>query len=147
MSRNSCKLMTQTRSPSCVGEEMTVLDLQTTTNLGAFVNRYGDTRAKQELLLFWALHTHARFNRLAILCATECSKSEIERALGNMVQNGLVDVQCHNGSPVYSLTSDEDVQGMLALLSTLDWRQRRLLFDHTRLANNPGGPTTRQEAV
>ena len=132
MSRNSCKLMTQTRSPSCVGEEMTVLDLQTTTNLGAFVNRYGDTRAKQELLLFWALHTHARFNRLA---------------LGNMVQNGLVDVQCHNGLAIYSLTSNEDVQGMLALLSTLDWRQRRLLFDHTRLANNPGGPTTRQEAV
>lgn len=126
---------------------MTVLDLQTTTDLGAFVNRYGDTRAKRELLLFWALHPHARFSRLAVLCATECSKPEAERALEDMAHNGLVDVQCHNGLAVYSLTSNEDVQRMLALLSTLDWRQKQLLFDHARLAGNPGGATTRREAA
>ena len=139
--------MPWTGSQSGVGEEMTVLDSRTTADLRALMSRYGDNRAKRELLLFWALHPRARFSRLAILCATECSRSDVDEALRTTVETGLVDIQCHNGSPVYSLTSNEDVRRVLAVLSTLDWSQKHSLFDQIRLADSPGGPATRREAA
>ena len=126
---------------------MTALDSQTLTDLSALLSRHGDSRATRELLLFWALHPHARFSRLAILCATECSRSEVNKALGNMVQNGLVAVQSQNGSAVYSLAANDDVRNMLAALSTLDWRQRQLLFGRTHPSNRTGDDTTGPDAA
>ena len=110
---------------------MVLLDSTAAIGLNAFLDRHGDTRAKQELLLFWALHPNARFSRLAILSATECSKLDTERALTYMVNNELVNMCLDNGLTIYSLTSSENIRQMVAQLSTLDWGQKQIMFAHT----------------
>jgi hypothetical protein len=112
---------------------MDLLDSPTGTDLYAFLKTNGGTRAKQEVLLFWALHPNARFSKLAVLSAVECSRIDVERALTDMVNDKLVDTHCYNGLVTYSLTCNEDIRRMMALFGTLDWSQRRIIFDHTRL--------------
>ncbi len=112
---------------------MDLLDSPTGTDLCAFLKTNGGTRAKQEVLLFWALHPNARSSKLAVLSAAECSRIDVERALMDMVNDELVDTHCDNGLVTYSLTSNEDIRRMMALFGTLDRSQRRIIFDHTRL--------------
>jgi len=110
---------------------MVLLDSTVEIGLDAFFDRYGTTRAKQELLLFWALHPNAKFSRLAILSAMECSKLDMERALASMVDDDLVEVRSYSGLTTYSLTSNENIRQMVALLSTIDWGQRKIMFTST----------------
>ena len=100
--------------------------------LDVFLERYGDTRAKQEVLLFWALHPNARFSRLAVLSAVECSRLEAERALTCMVKNELLNMHSDSGSTIYSLNQSENIRQMLAQLGALDWGQRQIMFSHAR---------------
>jgi len=110
---------------------MVVVDSNVGTGLVGFLERYGNTRAKGELLLFWALHPDTHFSRLAVLCATECSKVDVAKALDSMTSDNLVDMRSGNGLTTYSLTSDESIRQMVALLGALDWRQRHILFART----------------
>jgi hypothetical protein len=109
---------------------MVMPDTMAGTGLSAFLDRCGDTRAKQELLLFWALHPDARFSRLAVLSALECSKLDTERALAYMVDIELVNTHSDSGLTTYSLTLSEKIRQMLAQLNTLDWGQRHEIFSH-----------------
>ena len=109
---------------------MVMFDTMAGAGLNAFVDKCGDTRAKQELLLFWALHPDARFSRLAVLSAMECSKLDAERALAYMVDIELVNKHSDSGSTTYSLTLSEKLRQMLAQLNALDWRQRHEIFSH-----------------
>jgi len=110
---------------------MVILDSATGTGLSGFLDRYGNTRTRQELLSFWALHPNTRFSRLAILSAMECSKLDAERTLTYLVNNGLVNMCSDNGLTTYSLTSNENIRQMVDLFSTLDWGQRQIMFTHT----------------
>jgi hypothetical protein len=109
---------------------MVVIDSTAEIGLNGFLDRYGNTRAKQELLLFWALHPNARFSRLAVLSAMECSRLEAEKALASMTNDNLVDMCSENRLTTYSLTKNGDTRRMMSLLNTLDWRQRQDIFDH-----------------
>jgi len=115
---------------------MDLLNLPTGIDLYAFLDTYGGTRAKQEALLFWALHPNTKFSRLAVLSAMECSRIEVERALKDMVEAGLVDMHSYNGLVTYSLTSNQNMRQMVTLFSTLDWGQRRVVCDHAHLMHS-----------
>jgi hypothetical protein len=107
---------------------MVAIDSVVEIGLGVFLNRYGNTRAKQELLLFWVLHPNARFSRLAVLSAMECSRLDVEKALESMTDDNLVDVCSENRLTTYSLTKNDDIRRMVSLLGTLDWSQRQNMF-------------------
>jgi hypothetical protein len=124
-----------------------LLDSPTGTGLCDFLDTHGGTRAKQEVLMFLALHPNARFSRLAILSAIECSRIEVERALMDMVNDELVDTHCHNGLVTYSLTSDEDIRQMVALFGTLDWSRKRTIFDHAHRLHSTCNLVPGKEAV
>ena len=121
---------------------MVVLDAMAEIGLSGFLNRYGNNRAKQELLQFWALHSNARFSRLAVLSAMECSRLDAEKALASMTSDNLVDVCSENGLIIYSLTSNEDIRHMVSLLSKFDWSQRQSVFAHTHHVSGTGNLTT-----
>jgi hypothetical protein len=130
------------------GEDVVdLLNSPTGTDLYEFLRTNGGTRAKQEVLLFWILHPNASFSKLAVLSAMECSRIDVERALTDMVHDKLVDTHCHNGLATYSLTSNEDIRRMMALFGTLDWSQRRIIFDNNRLVHSACNLTSGKEAV
>lgn len=126
---------------------MVLLDSTAGIGLSTFLDRHGDTRAKQEAILFWALHPNARFSRLAILSAMDCSRLDAERALKCMVNNELVNMHSDNGLTTYSLTANENIRQMVAQLSTLDWGQRQIMFSHARYVQGTYNRTPGQEAV
>jgi hypothetical protein len=111
---------------------MVVIDSAVEIGLSGFLDRYGNTRAKQELLLFWVLHPNARFSRLAVLSAMECSRLDVEKALASLIDDNLLDVCSENGQTTYSLTTNEDIRRMVSLLNTLDWSQRQNMFTRTQ---------------
>ena len=117
------------------------------TGLYVFLDTYGGTRAKQEILLFWALHPSTKFSGLAVLSAIECPRTDVERALVDMISDGLIDVHTNNGLVTYSLTSNEDIRRMVALFSALDWGQRRIVWNHPRLVHSACNLTPGEEAV
>ena len=126
---------------------MVLLNSTARIDLDVFLERYGDTRAKQEAILFWALHPNARFSRLAVLSAMECSKLDAERALAHMVNNELVNMRSDNGLTIYSLTPSENIRQMLAQFSALDWAQRQIMFAHTHQVPGTCNLVPGQEAV
>lgn len=99
---------------------MTVSELAGET-LFQFVKEYAGDRLKVELLAFWGRHPNARFSRLAIRCALECGKSDINRTLKDMVEAGLLDIHTGCGEVFYSLTADETKRQLALGLATLGW--------------------------
>jgi hypothetical protein len=132
---------------ACEGGGVVMLDSITGVGIDTFIDRCGDTRAKQELLLFWALHPDARFSRLAILSALECSKLDAEKALTYMVDIELVNTHSDRGVTTYSLTLSEKIRQMLAQLNTLDWGQRYKIFSHIHQVPGACSLVSRQEGI
>jgi hypothetical protein len=126
---------------------MVMLDTMAGTGLSAFLDKCGDTRAKQELLLFWALHPDARFSRLAVLSALECSKLDAERALAYMVDIEVVDKHSDSELTTYSLTLSENIRQILAQLNALDWGQRNTVFSHIHQLPGACRLVSRQEGI
>ncbi|HEY42259.1 MAG TPA: hypothetical protein G4O18_10475 [Dehalococcoidia bacterium] len=126
---------------------MVTLDSAVEIGLNGFLNRYGDTRAKQELLLFWGLHPDARFSRLAVLSAMECSRLDVEKALKSMANDNLIDMRSDSGLITYSLTTNENIRQMVALLSTLDWGQRHMLLTNTHQVTDTCNLVSAQEGL
>ncbi len=109
--------------------------LNTEKSLYRFLQEHDDNRVKKELLLFWAMHPNARFDRRAICYALDCSKLEAERALRAMVEEGMLENNTCNGVILYSLTEDEPLRGLVSDLAKLDWRQWQLAFRQTYLSS------------
>jgi hypothetical protein len=126
---------------------MVMFDTMTGTGLSVFLDKCGDTRAKQELLLFWALHPNARFSRLAVLSALECSKLDAERALAYMVDIELVNKHSDSGLITYSLTLSEKIRQMLVQLDALDWHQRHEIFSHIHGVSGTCSLVSGQEGI
>jgi len=93
-----------------------------------FLEEYAGDRLKMELLAFWGRHPNARFSRGAISCALDCKKLNIDRALKDMVEVGLVDIYNCNGVPFYSLTVNEERRRPVMELACLGWGQLQLMI-------------------
>ena len=115
---------------------MDASDFQVELDLNAFLNKYGNTHARQEILLFWALHPHARFNRLAVLSAIDCSKLDARKTLDDMVSDKLVEINTDSGIDTYSLTSDGNIRKLITLIRTFDCSQRQILFQQINSSSN-----------
>jgi len=104
-----------------------VRSVLTEEQLLRFLEQYAGDRLKTELLAFWGRHPNAKFTRSAISCALDCKKLDMDRALKDMVERGLVDMHKHNGVTFYSLTANEERRRVALELAALGWDQRRLM--------------------
>jgi hypothetical protein len=105
---------------------MTTGEIAIEDNLYQFIRKYADKPLKMELLAFWGRHPNAKFAELAIYYAQASRKVDVCRALEDMVEAGLVDIHIHNGTPLYSLTTNEEKRRLIMKLATLDWDQQQL---------------------
>jgi len=86
---------------------------------------------KTELLTFWGRHPNAKFTRNAIYCALDCTKSDMDTGLKDMVETGLVDTCTHNGVPFYSLTANEERRRAVIELASLNcWERHQLMVKY-----------------
>jgi hypothetical protein len=72
------------------------------------VERQGSNRLKREVMLFWGMHPNGKFDRATICYALDYNNLDIDRELVALVQAGLVDIEIHDGVPLYSLTTNEE---------------------------------------
>jgi len=98
------------------------------TEVYRFLQEYGDSRVKRELLLFWGMHPNARFDRRAICYALDCNKLDAERALTTMVGEGLLEETRCNGVALYQLTTIDERRRSVLELAALNWEQWQLMF-------------------
>ena len=92
------------------------------------LKEHGNNRVKRELLLFWGLHPSARFESKAIMYALECNRLDTERALGTMVEEGLIDRSIYNGVTLYSLTTHGEIRQPVLELANLSWYEWELVL-------------------
>jgi hypothetical protein len=97
-------------------------------NLYQFIRKYADKPLKMELLAFWGRHPNAKYSKLAIYHVEDCRKVDVCRALEDMVEAGLVNAHMHNGTLLYSLTTNEEKRRLVMKLATLGWDQQQLVL-------------------
>jgi hypothetical protein len=107
---------------------MTTGEVAIEENLYQFIRKYADEPLKMELLAFWGRHPNAKFSKLAIYHVEDCRKVDACRALGDMAEAGLVDAHIYNGTPLYSLTMNEEKRRLVMKLATLGWDQQQLVL-------------------
>ena len=88
--------------------------------LNHLVREYGDDHCSLDLLMFFGRHPYARFSRMAIAHSIDAQRLNIDRPLKQLITAGLVRMYVENGLPVYSLTEDESLCGLVVQLDNLD---------------------------
>ena len=92
------------------------------------LKEHGNNRVKRDLLLFWGLHPSARFESKVIMHALEFNRLDTERALGTMVEEGLIDRSICNGVTLYSLTNHGEIRQSVLELAKLSWYEWELVL-------------------
>ena len=88
-------------------------------NLYRFLDEYGNTREKREILLFFGSNSNIKFSKLAIYYALDCSRPKFNRALDVLVEQGVVDISIQNNIPLYSLTTNNEIRRNVLELADL----------------------------
>ncbi len=78
-----------------------------------------------ELLRFFGAHPNTRFSKLAVVHALSenGSKLNIERALTDLTNKGVVKTYTQNKIHLYALAADELIHRLVSDLAKLDWHQ------------------------
>jgi hypothetical protein len=113
----------------CVGEvKMEATVTLAEEKLPCFLAKHGNNQARRGLLLFWSRYPSAKFNKPVIYSAVTYPKSDVEKALKDMVEEGIVVSSIQNKVTLYSLTPNEGKRRAIMELSTLDFERQQLLF-------------------
>ena len=102
---------------------METLNIASEKQLFQLLSEYSGNRAKKDLLVFWCRHPNAKFARSAIYCDSGLNRLEVDKALEEMVEAGLVDTSVHNSVRLYWLTANEERRRPITELATLGWTQ------------------------
>jgi hypothetical protein len=84
------------------------------------------------LLRFFVTHPNGRFSRLAIIHAIDdsSSKTEVEKALTQMVGEGILQTNIENEISFFLLTREETVRRIVLEMAEFDWRHWQLVLEH-----------------
>jgi hypothetical protein len=85
-----------------------------------------------ELLRFFVEHPNGRFSKLAILHAIDedDSRLEVERALSQLAEEGILKTFIDNNISFYILTRDEPMRSLVLNMALFNWREWQLLLEH-----------------
>jgi hypothetical protein len=94
-----------------------------------FVREFVDDPQCLGLLRFFGTHPYTRFSRSAVLNGPSVNgdKSFLERALGRLVDQGIIKERIENGLSFYSLTVDGMLGSWVMELADLDWSEWQVL--------------------
>jgi hypothetical protein len=112
---------------------VTTAEITIAEELCQFIKQYVDDYHCLELFRFFGAYPNARFNELAVVHAlnSEWGTSYVKRAIGYLVDKGVVKVSVCNDTPLYSMTEDESLRSLALNLAKLDWSQWQLMLRQT----------------
>jgi len=84
-------------------------------------------RGKVALLLFWGRYPYGWFDRRAISPFIVAPRDEIERALDQLVEGGIIRRSAEGGQPCYGLTDDPQIRAAVVALASLTPNEVRYL--------------------
>ena len=93
--------------------------------MGTLINNYSSLN----VIRFFAAHPRGRFSRLAIIRAIDedDGQGEIEKAMVNLADAGVLKTEIANKVHYYRLTDEEPIRGIVLKTAELDWRQWELV--------------------
>jgi hypothetical protein len=99
---------------------------------GKLMKKLISNRRCLELLRFFVAHPEGRFSRLAINYAIDISDSrpEVEDALTQLVNEGILQIVIENGISFHRLTREEPVRRLVLEMAEFDWRHWQLVLEY-----------------
>ena len=99
-------------------------------NVFQLIKEYDSDPCCLELIQFFGWYPNARFSRLAILHALSANGERrfIERALRQLIDNGVVKTYSENNIALYCLTDDEALRQAALDIARLDWSQWQVML-------------------
>jgi Fe2+ or Zn2+ uptake regulation protein len=99
--------------------------------MGQLMKRLVGNRCCLGLLRFFAAHPNGRFSKLAIVHAIDeaGSRLEVERALAQMVDEGILKIVSENNVSFYHLTKEETMRRLVLNMTLFDWRDWQLVME------------------
>ena len=100
--------------------------------LGQLMKKLIANRCCLALLRFFVAHPHGRFSKLAIVHTIddEGNRPEVEKALTQMVGEGIVQTSTENDISFFRLTHDEPVRRVILEMAEFDWRHWQMVLEH-----------------
>jgi hypothetical protein len=99
---------------------------------GKLMKKLISNRRCLELLRFFAAHPEGRFSRLAINYAVDNGHGqwEVEDALAQLVNEGVLQIVIENGISFHRLTREESVRRVVLEMAEFDWRHWQLVLEY-----------------
>ncbi len=100
--------------------------------LGQLVKKLINNHCCLTLLRFFVAHPNGRFSKLAIVHAIDDNhnKPEVEKALMQMVNEGILMINIENDVSFFLLTREESVRQSILEMAEFDWRHWQLVLDY-----------------
>lgn len=92
---------------------------------------YLTSRSKLDLLIFWGRYPGGWFGRRAVSPLTRASRRQIEDALDELVQEGVIHCRRDGAISLYALTRDVSIRRAVEELPRLTRSERRHLLHHS----------------
>jgi hypothetical protein len=103
----------------------------TQPRLGQLVKKLINDRCCLMLLRFFVTHPNGRFSKLAVVHAIDdSSKTEVEKGLGLMVDDGILMINIENDVSFYLLTREDSVRQSILEMAEFDWRHWQLVAEY-----------------
>jgi hypothetical protein len=114
---------------------MTIIEATRQKNqpyLGKLMKKLISSRYCLALLRFFVVHPQERYSELAITYAVDVrgDKPDIQQALIQMVNEGILQKNIDNGINFYRLTREESVRQVVLEMAEFDWRHWQLVLEY-----------------
>lgn len=111
---------------------MTVIEVikkKSGPDAGQMIKNQASDRYCLNLLRFFMAHPNCHFSKLAVVHAIDedGSRLEVERALEQLISEGVLKANTENLICYYSLTGNEPLRQKVLNMAEFDWRQRQLV--------------------
>ena len=100
--------------------------------LGKLMKNLISNRCCLALLRFFVVHPEDRYSLMAITYAIDGNgnKPDVHKALAQMVNEGLLQINNENGIDFYRLTREEPLRHIILEMAEFDWRHWQLVLEH-----------------
>ena len=114
-----------------------------------FIGEHLNNQYTQQLILFFAVHPHARFSELAIIHALNQNggRNSLQKALSELVDKGVITKYNKNNVLLYSLPDNTSLQNLVLEFAGLDVRRQQLALEQSRSNSVTREPACASETV
>ena len=114
---------------------MTIIEVtksQSRFCMSQLMKKFVGNRCCLGLLRFFAIHPNGRFSKLAVVHAIDeaGSQREVEQALIQKADEGILRTANENNNTFYMLTKEETMRRLILNMALLDWRDWQLVLEH-----------------